>query len=263
MAACENELTASRGTAGPAFAHKFPLSCIRRRSLIVPLALATRAAAGYLATRDLNLSCFRLSAAAGWRCVIADGGASVSRSECQPCAQRLLLVGAHLLPCLPAANPPPLAPLPLLPLTGCRLLYWTAADGAARREAYDALADSILCLGSSSSTRWSAQAAALRRVQVRLAAGGRRAVEQAAGPAPLMLPCVWANWLRVLRCRSGVRMTCRRPAPQAARCRCTGCRWPMSQTKSSYSPGGGGCSGGQLERPLCSAEICGHSGTPR
>ena len=46
-----------------------------------------------------------------------------------------------------------------------RLLYWTAADGAARREAYDALSDAILCLGSSSSSRWTAQAAALRRVQ--------------------------------------------------------------------------------------------------
>lgn len=47
----------------------------------------------------------------------------------------------------------------------CRLLYWTAADGAGRREAFDALSDAILCLGSTATSRWTAQAAALRRVQ--------------------------------------------------------------------------------------------------
>ncbi|KAL4859485.1 Mediator of RNA polymerase II transcription subunit 20a [Chlorella vulgaris] len=45
------------------------------------------------------------------------------------------------------------------------LLYWTAADGAGRREAFDALSDAILCLGSTATSRWTAQAAALRRVQ--------------------------------------------------------------------------------------------------
>lgn len=50
-----------------------------------------------------------------------------------------------------------------------RLLYWTAADGAARREAYDALADAVACLGSlpAAAERWTAQAAALRRVAER------------------------------------------------------------------------------------------------
>lgn len=50
-----------------------------------------------------------------------------------------------------------------------RLLYWTAADGAAQREAYDALADAIACLGASpaAAARWTAQAAALRRAAER------------------------------------------------------------------------------------------------
>lgn len=47
------------------------------------------------------------------------------------------------------------------------LLYWSAADGAARREAYDALAAAILCLGSSASSRWTAAAAVLRQAQQR------------------------------------------------------------------------------------------------
>lgn len=69
-----------------------------------------------------------------------------------------------------ASLPPPRVPPPCLdsalPCVLHRLLYWTAADGAARREAYDALADAIACLGSSAAAteRWSAQAAALRRV---------------------------------------------------------------------------------------------------
>ncbi|KAL4430899.1 hypothetical protein ABPG75_006155 [Micractinium tetrahymenae] len=47
------------------------------------------------------------------------------------------------------------------------LLYWSAADGAGRREAYDALAAAILCLGSSGSSRWTAAAAVLRQAQQR------------------------------------------------------------------------------------------------
>lgn len=57
----------------------------------------------------------------------------------------------------------------LLPcaLLATRLLYWLAADGAGRREAYDALAAAILCLGSSASSRWTAAAAVLRQAQQR------------------------------------------------------------------------------------------------
>lgn len=47
------------------------------------------------------------------------------------------------------------------------LLYWSAADGAARRDAYDALAAAILCLGSSGPSRWTAAAAVLRQAQQR------------------------------------------------------------------------------------------------
>lgn len=86
-----------------------------------------------------------------------------------------------------------------------RLLYWSAADGAARREAYDALAAAILCLGSSASSRWTAAAAVLRQAQqrgaddlpsVRAAGGGEQQslhrVTLSDEPGQLLLLSRWA-----------------------------------------------------------------------
>lgn len=111
---------------------------------------------------------------------ISCSSTSGCRSTCEVSSGRWA-VAADCSP--PPPPPPPLSLTPPGPPSPARsLLYWTVADGAGQRSAFDALSDALACMGSVSPARWSAQASLLRAA----AAAAPRGTEdpQAARAAP-------------------------------------------------------------------------------
>ena len=112
----------------------------------------------------------RLSAAftQSWEVTCTSGHRCHRTAPCARC-RRCCRCRCGRSPLLPAhRSAQPLA-LNFPPIWHHRLLYWTAAEGAGRREAHDALAAAILCLGGATAGRWATQVSLLRAAPPRSA----------------------------------------------------------------------------------------------